>query len=100
MPSNRKEGFAMPSEAFDAIVDAPMRATDIRSICGIAGQRVVSATVHYPGEADRVVTFYGTGYGTPGPVFMNDGYNQCFVVDADRFGETFGVAWVNAFYSA
>lgn len=76
-----------------------MLATNIVSICGIAGQKVVSATVRYPGEADRIVTFYGSGYGSPGPIFMDDGYNQIHVVDPARFGDTFGRSWVESFYA-
>jgi hypothetical protein len=68
---------------------------------GIAGQLAYSVSVAYPGERASVVTFTGSVYGAPGPVVMVTPGNPrgMFVTAPERFGETFGPAWVRAFFA-
>jgi hypothetical protein len=65
---------------------------------GIAGQFEITATVEYPGEGEREVTFVGSTYGVDGPVVMISDGRQTFVSDPGRFGE-FNEAWVRAFFA-
>jgi hypothetical protein len=68
---------------------------------GIAGQLAYSVSVAYPNERASVVTFTGSVYGTPGPVVMVTPGNPrgMFVTSPERFGETFGPAWVRSFFA-
>ena len=67
---------------------------------GVAGQVAYTVAVTYPGERPHAVTFVGTLYGAPGPVFMETGAHCMVHVDApERFGDKFSAAWVRAFYA-
>ena len=68
---------------------------------GVAGQLAYSVAVTYPGEPARVVTFTGSVYGAPGPVVMITPANPrgMFVSSPERFGATFGPAWVRSFFA-
>lgn len=69
----------------------------IRKHRGVAGAVAYEATVTYPGEDARLVTFHGSAYG--GPVVMVAGGHQTFVTDPGRFGE-FGEEWVRRFFAS
>lgn len=69
----------------------------IRREAGIAGQFAVTATVEYPDEPKRNVTFVGSTYG--GPVVMRTAGFETFVSDPSRFGK-FGTDWVRRFFEA
>lgn len=67
-----------------------------------AGQRSITAHVHYPGENKTRVVFVGPSksIGGSGPVVMIDsGGRQTRVHDPSRFGE-FGPGWVRRFFES
>jgi hypothetical protein len=66
-----------------------------------AGQRSITATVQYPGEAPSRVEFVGpsASIGGPGPVVMIVRGRQTRVSDPSRFGD-FGPDWVRRFFGA
>ena len=71
---------------------------------GLAGQMSYTADVSYPHGDRLAVTFYGSAYGTPGPIIMewvgSDGIKLSErVSEPSRFGESFGEDWVRAFFA-
>lgn len=69
----------------------------VKRHAGIAGQFSVTATVEYPDEPVRDVTFVGSVYG--GPVVMQSDGREMFVTAPDRFG-VFGTEWARRFLEA
>ena len=67
---------------------------------GIAGNYAYSVTVQYPNEEPRNTVFYGSAYGSPGPVVIEDTFGQMFVTSPERFGPRLTADWVRAFFAA
>ena len=70
---------------------------------GVAGARMIQAKVRYTfADAPLQISstqFYGSAYGTPGPIVVVEmAGGQAYVEDAGRFGETFDEGWVRRFY--
>lgn len=73
--------------------------TNVRTANGVAGEISVSATILYPGEAPRDVTFVGSAYG--GPVVMVTPLTQVFVTNPSRCGDFAAdrKAWIARFFA-
>lgn len=67
---------------------------------GVAGQIIAWTKVTYPGEPASVVRFYGSTFGSPGPVVMVSGNPalQTYVDAPGRFGESLDAEWVRRFF--
>jgi hypothetical protein len=70
----------------------------IKRQTGVAGNYAITATVQYPDEPARAVTFHGSTYG--GPIVMATEAGQTFVTDPGRFGPKLSEEWVRAFFDA
>lgn len=64
-----------------------------RRLGGVAGQVMYT----YRDQNDHPVTFVGSVYGSPGPVYLILNWSQVRVVRPERYGPVFGRAWVQAF---
>lgn len=89
------------AEALQALRSRPKLLGGVHRRDGVAGSVAYTVRVQYPGEAPMRVTFTGSLYGAPGPVFMSFGeFRDVRVGEPERFGDRFSAAWVRAFYGA
>lgn len=97
----RRQGNSDIAGAPDELPTGPVLGP-IHRKTGVAGQVAYSVDVTYTygtvTETNRA-TFYGSLYGTPGPVHASFGSRQQVRVDSpERFGDKFSAAWVRAYY--
>jgi hypothetical protein len=74
--------------------------TNVKRLAGIAGQYGFRATVQYPGEAPKTITFVGSVHGMPIVMTNEDTGSSIFVSHAvtDRIGSTLDAGWVARFF--